>query len=132
MLKALRVHPIQYLLVSAALTLFYLLLLALSEHIGFNLAYLVAALACTGLLAYYVSHVLGSFRRGLGFAALLALLYATLWGLLQSEDNSLLLGSILLMAVLALIMVLTRKLDWYRLGETAAATPTATKQEEKS
>jgi len=119
MLKALRVHPIQYLLVSAALSLFYLLLLALSEHIGFNLAYLTAALACTGLITYYVSHVLGGIRRGIGFGALLALLYAALWGLLQSEDNALLLGSLLLMAVLALVMVLTRKIDWYRLAAPA-------------
>ncbi|MCL2872956.1 MAG: cell envelope integrity protein CreD [Betaproteobacteria bacterium] len=119
MLKALRVHPIQYLLVSVALSLFYLLLLALSEHIGFNLAYLAAALACTGLITYYVSYVLGSIQRGIGFGALLALLYAALWGLLQSEDNALLLGSLLLTVVLALVMALTRKIDWYRLGASA-------------
>ncbi|MCL2309405.1 MAG: cell envelope integrity protein CreD [Proteobacteria bacterium] len=121
MLKALRVHPMQYLLISAALVLFYLLLLALSEHTGFDIAYLTAALACTGLITYYVSHVLGGIRRGLGFGALLAALYATLWGLLQSEDNALLLGSLLLLAVLALVMVLTRKLDWYRLGRPTDA-----------
>ena len=116
-LKNLRVHPVQYILVGAALILFYLLLLALSEHIGFNLAYLIASAACVGLITYYVSHVLGGLRRGLGFGALLATLYGSLWGLLQSVDNSLLLGSLLLFVVLALVMIITRKLDWYRLSE---------------
>lgn len=115
-LKGLRVHPVQYALVGIALCLFYLLLLALSEHIGFNLAYLAAASACVVLITFYASHVLHSIKRALGFGAMLALLYGALWGLLQSEDNALLLGSGLLFAVLALIMIVTRKLDWYKLG----------------
>ncbi len=115
-LKRLRVHPVQYGLVGMALCLFYLLLQALSEHIGFNLAYLAASVACVSLITFYVSHVLHSARRALGFGALLGLLYAALWGLLQSEDNALLLGSALLFCVLALIMIVTRKLDWYGLG----------------
>ena len=118
-LKTLRVHPVQYILVGAALILFYLLLLALSEHVGFNLAYLTASAACVGLITYYVSHVLGGFQRGLGFGALLGILYGSLWGLLQSVDNSLLLGSLLLFVVLALVMIITRKLDWYGLSENA-------------
>ena len=116
LLKKLRLHPIQYLLVSMAQIIFYLVLLALSEQIGFSLAYLAASLACVGLLAYYASHLLGSLKRGLGFAFLLSLLYAILYGLMQAEEIALLLGSGLLFVVLAIVMVVTRKVDWYQIG----------------
>ncbi|AGA90817.1 Inner membrane protein involved in colicin E2 resistance [Thioflavicoccus mobilis 8321] len=115
LLKSLRIHPAQYLLVGLALALFFLLLLSLSEHIDFTQAYLVATLACVGLQGFYLSHVLGSTRRGLSFAALLSMLFAALYGLLVSEDVALLMGSLLLFGLLALTMVLTRKLDWYAL-----------------
>ena len=62
-----RVHPVQYLLVGAALTVFFLLLISLSEHIGFGRAYVAAGAACTALLAFYGTHVLGNLRRGLTF-----------------------------------------------------------------
>jgi len=115
LLKGLRIHPAQYLLVGLALALFFLLLLSLSEHIPFGWAYLSASGACVALLAYYLVHVLGSPGRGLGFAALLGALLAALYGLLISEDNALLMGSLLLFGLLALAMVLTRRLDWYAL-----------------
>ncbi len=116
LLKKLRLHPVQYGLVSMAQIIFYLVLLALSEQIGFSLAYLAASLACVSLLAYYASHLLGSLKRGLGFAALLSLLYAILYGLMQAEEIALLLGSGLLFVVLAIVMVVTRKVDWYQIG----------------
>ncbi|MGL5812773.1 MAG: cell envelope integrity protein CreD [Aeromonas sp.] len=119
LLKRLRVHPIQYALVGMGLVVFYLVLLALTEHIGFGWAYLVASLASVALNGFYLSHVLGGTRQGLGFAALLGLVYAILFGLLQAEEIALLLGALLLFAVLALIMLLTRKLDWYQLTERA-------------
>jgi inner membrane protein len=115
-LKRLPVHPIQYGLVGAALALFYLLLLSLSEHVGFGMAYLVSAASCVGLIAFYVSHVLQSLARGLGFGSGLALLYACLFGLLTADDYALLMGSLLLFALLAAIMVLTRNVNWSRLG----------------
>lgn len=118
-LKQLDVHPIQYGLAGAAVALFFLLLLSLSEHVAFPLAYLAASLACVGLLAYYVGHVLHSATRGLGFGALLGVLYGLLYVLLQSEDYALLLGSLLLFGLLAVVMVMTRRVDWYRLGEPA-------------
>lgn len=122
-LHRLRVHPIQYLLVGSALIVFFLLLVSLSEHLPFGSAYLAASAACTGLLAFYGSHVLGGWRRGLVFGAALALLYGTLYLLLQMEQTSLVLGSVLLFVVLAAIMVVTRRLDWYGLidGVRAAA-----------
>ena len=113
-LKALRIHPIQYGLVGLAIALFFLLLLALSEHIAFGAAYLAAGAACVGLIGYYLKHVLGGWARGAGFAGLLGTLYAALYGLLISEDNAMVLGALLLFLVLASIMVLTRKVDWYR------------------
>jgi inner membrane protein len=113
-LRQLRIHPIQYGLVGLALAIFFLLLLALSERIAFGLAYLAAAVACVGLIGYYVGHVLHSRARGLGFAVTLGVLYAALYGLLVSEDNALVLGAGLLFSVLASIMVLTRRIDWYR------------------
>jgi inner membrane protein len=116
LIKQLPIHPIQYGLVGLALAIFFLLLLSLSEHIAFALAYLIASIACIGLLGFYLSHVLRSRARGLGFAAMLATLYAALYGLLVSEDNALVLGSGLLFLILAAIMVVTRKVDWYALG----------------
>lgn len=116
-LKRMSIHPAQYTLVGLALAMFFLLLLSLSEHIAFALAYLIAAIACVGLIAYYMSAVLAGARRGLASGGLLAGLFAALYGLLQSEDNALMLGSLLLFALLATAMVFTRKLDWYRIGQ---------------
>ena len=116
LIKQLRIHPIQYGLVGLALAIFFLLLVSLSEHIAFHWAYLIASLACIGLIGFYLSAVLHSVARGLGFAAMLATLYGALYGLLVSEDNALVLGSGLLFVILAALMAATRKVDWYQLG----------------
>jgi len=121
LVRQLRIHPLQYLMVGLALAVFFLLLVSLSEHIAFWKAYLVSALACIGLQAVYLAHVLGRWTRGLGFAALLGLLYGALYGLLVSEDNALLMGSLLLFGLLALAMGLTRRVDWYALGTQGRA-----------
>jgi len=115
LIRRLRIHPLQYLLVGLALAIFFLLLLSLSEHIAFWQAYLVSAVACIGLQGFYLSGVLRSWRHGLGFATLLTLLYGVLYLLLASENN-VLMGSLLLFGILAAIMWLTRKVDWYDLG----------------
>ena len=122
-LKSLAVHPVQYALVGFALAFFYLLLLSLSEHIGFALAYLISASACVLLIGFYVCHVLRSIRHGLGFSAGLAALYGLLYGLLSAEDYALLMGSLLLFGLLGTVMVLTRKLDWYGVGKRKAVEP---------
>ncbi|MGH8669413.1 MAG: cell envelope integrity protein CreD [Burkholderiales bacterium] len=103
-----RLHPVQYALTGCALAVFFLLLISLSEHIRFGAAYLVAASACVALLTWYLRHLLA----GVMFAAL----YGALYLLLHSEDHALLLGSLLVFAVLAAIMLLTRKLDWAALS----------------
>jgi inner membrane protein len=115
-LRSLRVHPIQYLLVGCALTVFFLLLLSLSEHLAFGIAYLAASAACTALLAFYGAHVLGGARPGLAFGAGIALLYGVLYALLQMEQAALVLGSLLLFGVLAAVMIATRRIDWYALA----------------
>lgn len=124
MIRQLRIHPIQYGLVGFALALFFLLLLAMSEHFEFGVAYLVASVGCVGLIGYYVSHVLGSWARGLGFTAMLTTLYAVLYGLLISEDNAMVLGAGLLFLILAVIMVVTRRIDWYSVNSAAAGRTT--------
>lgn len=124
-MKSLRVHPVQYLLVGSALCSFFLLLLSLSEHLPFGAAYAMAASACVLLLGYYASHMLGSVRRGLPFGAGMALLYGLLYVLLQLEQTALVVGALALFAVLALVMVLTRQVNWYGLTapRSAAAAP---------
>ncbi|MBD9477992.1 cell envelope integrity protein CreD [Pseudoxanthomonas sp. PXM02] len=116
LIKRLPIHPLQYLLVGLALAIFFLLLLSLSEHIAFWQAYLVSAVACIGLQFVYLSGVLKSWARAAGFATMLTMLYGVLYGLLVSEDNALLMGSLLLFGILAAIMWVTRKVDWYGLG----------------
>jgi inner membrane protein len=111
-----RVHPVQYLLVGLALSLFFLLLLSLSEHLPFALAYAVAAGAAAGLLGHYGSAMLGGWRRGAAFGGGIALLYGALYVLLSREQAALVIGALLLFTVLAVVMALTRRLDWYGLG----------------
>ncbi|WP_126980788.1 cell envelope integrity protein CreD [Saezia sanguinis] len=111
----LRIHPVQYLLVGAALVMFYLLLLAFSERIGFAWSYLVAAVSCSGLIGVYLCSVLKGLARGMGFTGGLLALYGLLFVILQSEDQALLLGSVLLFVVLAAVMLGTRRVDWYQL-----------------
>lgn len=119
MIKRKPVHPLQYLLIGFAVVLFFLLLLALSEHIAFLNAYLVAAGACVALIAAYgrtlVGSWIGSAVLGIGYG----LLYAGLYMLLASEDYALLMGAWLIFGVLALTMWLTRKLNWYAAGRKA-------------
>ncbi len=122
LIRQLPIHPIQYGLVGLALAIFFLLLVSLSEHVDFLYAYLAASVACVGLLGFYLSAVLRSAARGLGFAAMLATLYAALYGLLVSEQNALVMGAGLLFVVLATVMVVTRRVDWYQL---AGARPAA-------
>ena len=112
-MRGLRVHPVQYFLVGAAISIFFLLLVSLSEHLPFDTSYALAASACVLLLGYYASHMLHSWKRGLPFGAGMALLYGLLYLLLQLEQTALVVGALALFAVLATIMLLTRKIDWY-------------------
>ena len=113
-----RVSAVEYLLVGAGLVLFFVLLLAFAEVMGFTPAYLLAAAAIVGLLTAYSAAVLASRRRAGVVGGLLVGLYAVLYLLLSLEAYSLLIGSLLLFAALAAVMFLTRRIDWS--GERAA------------
>jgi inner membrane protein len=119
----LRLHPVQYALVGLSIALFFLLLLAGSEKVAFGIAYAAAACASVVLLAVYFAGVLRSLWRGLALGAYVGLLYAALYGLLLSEDNALLLGSLLAFGMLAVLMLATRKVDWYALTARPADAP---------
>lgn len=123
--RTLRLHPVQYGLVGLSIALFFLLLLALSEKMAFAAAYASAAAASVLLLGVYFSAVLGGWKRGLSFAAFVAVLYGALYGLLASESNALLLGALLVFGMLALLMLATRKVDWYALSAAGATAPVA-------
>jgi inner membrane protein len=120
-MRELRIHAVQYGLVGLALAMFFLLLIALSEHIRFVYAYLASASACVTLIAVYVQAVLKSALRALAFGGMLTALYTMLYALLRSEDHSLLMGALLVFAVLATVMLVTRKVDWYAVAPKAAA-----------
>ena len=107
-----RVSLIEYLLVGAGLVLFFIMLLAMSEVLGFGLAYTTASAAIIGLITAYSAAVLKSWARAKWIGGLLVGLYATLYTLLSLEDMSLLIGSLLLFVALAAIMYLTRNIDW--------------------
>ncbi len=109
----LRLHPLQYLLVGLANTLFYMLLLALSEHVGFDLAYVISAVASAALISGYSAAILGRQARAALVALVLAGLYLFLYLTLKAETFALLAGSVGLWVVLAAVMYLTRHINWY-------------------
>jgi inner membrane protein len=111
-MRSLKVHVAQLFLVGGALAIFYLLLVSLSEHIGFGFAYLAASAATCGLLTLYVSTVLRERKSGLLVGGILTTLYAVLYGILRSEDYALLMGSVLLFLILAAAMYVTRNINW--------------------
>ncbi|MCB1575432.1 MAG: inner membrane CreD family protein, partial [Xanthomonadales bacterium] len=111
-----RVHPVQYLMVGLALCTFYVLLLALSEQIGFAWAYTVAAIALVGIVGGYAAAAARSRGAGAMLGGLLALVYVLLYGLVISEQYSLLMGAIALLVAIAELMYLTRRIDWYGIG----------------
>ena len=116
-------HPMQYLLVGLSLVLFYLVLLALSEHIGFTAAWLAASLSGAVMNGIYLQAVLRGWRNSLLFVAALLLLDGVMWFLLHSEDSALLLGTGVLALALSVLMFLTRRMDWYALSLPKGSVP---------
>ena len=116
LLKQDRVHLVQYLLIGASITLFYLLLLSLAEQMDFALSYLIASLVDIAIVAWYAG---ATIRRLMGWVTggVLALVHAYLYVLLQMESYSLLSGTVGLLVALLGVMVATRKVDWFALGE---------------
>ncbi|MWV28215.1 cell envelope integrity protein CreD [Erythrobacter sp. GH3-10] len=113
-----RVAAAEYLLTGAGLILFFVMLLAFAEVIGFSLAYLLAAAAIIGLLTAYSAAVLGTWRRAGFIGVMLAALYGVLFVLLNEETYSLIIGSLLLFGALAGVMFATRNVDWSSVGRS--------------
>ncbi|TQV77693.1 cell envelope integrity protein CreD [Denitrobaculum tricleocarpae] len=112
-----RLHVVQYLMVGAAVTLFFLLQVSLAEVIGFASAFGLAALACVALVTLYAAKITARWTRGLMLGGLLSGVYGYLFFTLQAEDQAMLMGSLLLLVLLAAAMYATRNFDWYALGE---------------
>ncbi|RLD12569.1 MAG: cell envelope integrity protein CreD [Chlamydiae bacterium] len=110
-----RVHPIQYILIGLAILLFYILLLSISEHLNFDIAYILSALVTTILITGYSKGILKNNRFTLAVFGILIVLYSYLYVVLQLEDYALIMGSIGLLFVLSTVMYITRKIDWYSL-----------------
>jgi len=109
-----RIHPVQYLLVSLALIIFYTLLLAFSEHIGFNLSYLISSIAIISLITAYSYSIFKEKKQTLFMALFLIVLYLYMYIVLQQENMALLFGAIGLFIALACVMYVLRKIEWYK------------------
>ena len=108
-----RLHPIQYILVGAALILFYVLLLSIAEHLNFDKAYWVSCIITLLMISGYSAFALNNKKLSLLIGGLLLLLYGFFYSILQMQDYALLMGSLGLLLMLATIMYLTRNIDWY-------------------
>lgn len=114
-----RIHPTQYLLIGLALIIFYALLLSLSEYIRFGYAYLIASIAIITMVGLFSNSVMKSKSLGFMSGGVVTILYVFIYFLLQMQDYTLLVGSLSLFIILAIVMYLTRKIDWY--GEKEAS-----------
>ena len=114
LLKSTRIHPFQYVMVGAAIAVFFILLLAISEYIGFDLAYLFAALATIALIGLYSLSVFKSKSLATSVTIMLTVLFTFIFTILKAAEYSLLLGAIGLFVMIALIMYTTRKIQWYQ------------------
>ena len=110
LLKQHQVHPIKYGLVGLSLSIFFLLLLSFSEKIGFVPAYFIAAGASVSLISFYMQPEFGK-AGTIGLSTLLVAMFGTILVILKLESESLIVGSVLAFAVLAMIMILTRKIN---------------------
>jgi inner membrane protein len=110
------IHPVQYILVGVALIVFYTLLLSFSEHMKYNLAFIISALSTLLLIAGYVKAILKSSQLSLLISGILTVLYTFIFVIIQLQDYALLIGSIGIFIILGLVMYFSRKIDWYNLS----------------
>jgi inner membrane protein len=108
-----RVHPVQYLNIGLGLVIFYSLLIALAEHISFNIAYLISSLVIIGMISVYIQAIFKKWKTTISITAGLTVLYLFLFTILQIADYALLLGNIGLVIILGAVMFYSKKVDWY-------------------
>ncbi len=108
-----RIHPVQYCLIGLADILFYLLILSISEHLSFNMSYLIGAVCVSATTLFYASTIFKKIKWGLLLSGVQIISYIFLYGTLQAEDYALLIGSIGMFIIVVLLMFITRKVDWY-------------------
>lgn len=111
-----RIHPIQYLLVGLALIIFYSLLIAISEHISFNLSYVISGIATITMVTLYSKSIYKNTKQTAITGLTLVILYGFIFITLQLQDYALLMGSIGLFIVMTIVMYLSRKINWYEFG----------------
>ncbi len=106
------IHIFNYILIAAAMIIYYLLLLSFSEQIGYNLAYLVASVSTIGLVATFISSILKNKMAAVLFGFILSVFYLFIFVIIQLEDLSLLIGSIALFLIVGILMYFSRKINW--------------------
>lgn len=115
-LQKIRVHPFQYILIGAALTIYYSLLLSFSEHVGYNLSYLISSLATVTLIGLYAISFLNNVKLAVLFSTVLSCFYIFIFVIIQEQDYSLMIGSIGLFSIIGMLMYFSRKINWYSPG----------------
>ena len=119
-LRKKRIHIIQYILIGAAMVLFYTLLLALAEHIGFNFAYLIAAIATVILIGSFIKSITKNRKSAILLSSILAIFYLFIYILMQLRDYSLITGTIGIFIILAILMRVSTKINWYQFDNSHA------------
>ncbi|MEO8887009.1 MAG: cell envelope integrity protein CreD [Mucilaginibacter sp.] len=114
MISKQRIHSFNYVLIGAAMVIYYTLLLSFSEQVGYNLAYLIASVATIALVAVFIASLLKNKKPALLFAIILAIFYAFIYVIIQLEDLALLIGSIALFVIVSILMYFSRKINWDR------------------
>ncbi|MFL2571111.1 MAG: cell envelope integrity protein CreD [Parvicellaceae bacterium] len=116
-----RIHPIQYLIIGLAICLFFTLLIALSEHMNFQYAYLIGSMAIISIITTYSFFIFKDKLITSLLAGILIMLYGFIYVIIQMQDFSLLIGSLGLFVILSSVMYLSRNIDWYNIGENNQA-----------
>lgn len=109
-----RIHPIQYMLIGAAMTIYYTLLLSMSEYLGFSTAYGIASVSTILLIAAFIKAILKSLRTAVLFSVILSVFYLFIFVIMQLQTLSLLMGSIGLFVIIAALMYFSSKVNWER------------------
>jgi inner membrane protein len=121
MIRKIRIHPFQYILIGAALTMYYTLLISFSEHVGYNIAYMIASTATVVMISLYSTTFFRDAKLTLLFSGVLSIFYSFIFVIILEQDFSLLLGSVGLFLILGLLMFFSRKINWYKpSGEVSA------------